>query len=79
MLRTKPDNSAARYDYAVALAQAGHREEAQQQTETALQSDPNSANAHEFLGTLLAANRQLARAIEHYREAVRLRPEFSLA
>jgi len=78
-LRVSPKNSATRYDYAVALAHAGRREEAEQQLETGLHNDPNSADSHEFLGTLLAAKAQLARAIEHYREALRIRPGFDRA
>ena len=47
--------------------------------ETILRSDPNSAGAHEFLGNLLGAKGQRDRAIEQFREAVRIEPDFARA
>lgn len=53
--------------------------EAQWQIEAALQADPNLAEAHELLGNLTAAKGQFNAALSHYREAIRIRPEFGRA
>jgi Flp pilus assembly protein TadD len=42
-------------------------------------ADPNTAEAHEFLGNLLSAKGQRDRAIEQFREAVRIEPDFARA
>jgi Flp pilus assembly protein TadD len=78
-LRYKPDYNFARYNYAIALAQAKHLAEAETQLETILRNDPKAADTHEALGIILATDGQKPRAIEHYREAVRLRPAFGRA
>jgi cytochrome c-type biogenesis protein CcmH/NrfG len=54
-------------------------DDAQQQLEAIVQANPNSAEAHEFLGNLLTAKGQTDRAIDQYREAVRIEPEFDRA
>ena len=41
--------------------------------------DANFAEAHELLGTVRAARGQFPGAIEQYREALRVRPEFARA
>ena len=47
--------------------------------EAILRTDPNSAGAHEFLGNLLGLKGQRDRAIEQFREAVRIQPDFAQA
>jgi len=78
-LRIKPDNSAFRYEYAMALARARRLDEAQQQLEMVLAANGASAEAHELLGTVFGAKGQPDRAIDHYREALRIQPQFSRA
>ena len=57
----------------------GRLDEAQAQAEAVLRINPNYAEAHEFLGTLLVTRGQTQAAIDHYREAVRIRPDFARA
>ena len=78
-LRVKEDYTGARYNYALALARVRRFDDAQFQLEALLRTDPGSAEAHEFLGNLLGAKGQTARAIAEYREALRLTPDFSRA
>lgn len=78
-LRYRDDYNGARYNYALALVRARRSEDAQRQVEAILQSDPRSAAAHEFLGNLLAAKGRFAPAIQHYREAIRIEPQFTRA
>ncbi len=77
--RLRPGYGPHLYDYALALARVNRFDDAQGQVEAALQADPNLAEAHELAGTLLARKRLLAEAAREYREAVRLRPDFSQA
>ncbi len=78
-LHYKTDYNFARYNYAIALAQAKHLSEAEAQLEIVLKTDPAAADTHEALGIILATDGQRARALEHYREAVRIRPDFGRA
>ena len=54
-------------------------DDAQVQLEEALDANPNFAEAHDLLGTLLERKGQTDDALKHYREAVRLRPDLSHA
>ena len=47
--------------------------------EAILRANPNSAEAHEFLGNLFNAKGEPDRAIDHYREAIRIAPDFDRA
>ncbi|MGO9013114.1 MAG: tetratricopeptide repeat protein [Bryobacteraceae bacterium] len=78
-LRYKQNYIGARYDYALALSRVHRIAEAQAQVEAILLTDASSAEAHEFLGRLLFAQGQSGRAIEQYREAIRIAPEFGRA
>ena len=78
-LRYKDDYVGARYNYALALDRAHLLDDAQAQVEAILATHPNSAEAHEFLGHLWSAKGQLDRAMEQYREALRIVPEFDQA
>ena len=78
-MRYQDDYPGARYTYALALKRVGRLDDAALQVEAILHTNPNSAEAHEFLGNLLIAKGQPDRAIEHYREAVRIEPDFDRA
>jgi len=47
--------------------------------DAAVKADPQSPDAHNFRGTLLARQGDLDQAIREYAEAIRLRPDFGLA
>jgi predicted CXXCH cytochrome family protein len=74
-IRIQPNYSEARYNYALVLAKALRMDEAQTQLEASLRIDSQNADAHDLLGNLLGAKGQQQRAIQHFREAVRLKPE----
>ena len=78
-LRYKDDYIGARYDYALALNRVHRVDEAEAQIESILRVDPASAEAHEFLGNLFGAKGQRDRAMEQYREAIGIAPEFDRA
>jgi tetratricopeptide (TPR) repeat protein len=78
-LKAKPGNALARCNFAVALARLNRPEEAIQQLQLALQTDPKLPDAHEMLGNLQQSQGQLDGAIREYQEALRLRPDFSRA
>jgi len=67
------------YNYALALIKVRRFDEAQTQVEAILRADPSSAGAHELLGNLLVAKGQRDRAIEQYRAALAIAPDFALA
>ena len=50
----EPDNVDYRLDFALALTQAGNREDAELQFRRVLETDPDDADAHYFLGELYA-------------------------
>ncbi len=78
-LRDQEDYLGARYNYALALKRVHRLDDAQTQLEAILRANPNSAEAHEFLGNVFAAKEQMDRAIEQYREAIRIVPDFDRA
>jgi predicted CXXCH cytochrome family protein len=65
------------YEYGVALSSGGQFDRAQEMAEAALKADPRLAEAHVLCGRLLVAKRRLPEAVEEYREALRLRPDFA--
>jgi tetratricopeptide (TPR) repeat protein len=69
----------ARYNYALALNRVHRLADAQAQVEAILAIQPASAEAHEFLGNLFSAQGLVQRAIQQYREAIRIVPTFSRA
>jgi predicted CXXCH cytochrome family protein len=78
-LRLRPDDAPTRYNYAMVLGRTRRYDEAQRELQACLQSDPGLADAHELLADLLMAKGQMRAALPHYREAVRIRPEFGQA
>ncbi len=78
-LRYKENYIGARYNYALALSRVHRFKDAQVQLEAILVDNPGSAEAHEFLGTLLVAQGQPQPGILQFREAIRIEPEFSRA
>jgi predicted CXXCH cytochrome family protein len=78
-IRVKPDDAEVRVNYAVILAGFGRFAEARQQADAAVKADAKSADAHNFLGTLLMHENQTEPALREFLEAVRLRPGFGLA
>jgi tetratricopeptide (TPR) repeat protein len=76
-LRLEPDSAPAWFDLGNALAKANREPEAVAAYENALKLDPNYAETHYNLGTLLwSMPGRHADAIGHYREALRLRPDW---
>jgi Tfp pilus assembly protein PilF len=68
-----------RYYYAYALERLGRDDEAREQYEAAIKSNPKSALYHYgFAGHLAKLNR-VDEAVVHFREAVRLKPDYSEA
>lgn len=78
-VRIRPDLADVRVNYAVTLAALGRYSEARLQTEAAVKADVKSADAHNFLGTLMLRDGQREQALREFLEAARLRPGFGLA
>lgn len=74
-VRLRPRDATVRYNYAMALGRARLFDEAQKQLEEALRVNGELAEAHQVLADMLMAKQQVAAALGHYREAVRLRPD----
>jgi Flp pilus assembly protein TadD len=53
--------------------------EARTRLERSLQTDAGQPLAHEVLGGLLEAEGKIPEAVSHYKEAIRLRPDFGKA
>jgi tetratricopeptide (TPR) repeat protein len=74
-----PADVAARLNYGAMLDSLRNFGGAQVQIEAALHLNPNLAEAHDLLGTLLERKGQVDAALREYSEAVRLRPDLSHA
>ena len=74
-LAIRPSHAEARANLGVALAKMGTLDEAIPHLERALKLDPGSALTHANLGLALRG-RDPARALEHMRRAVELKPDF---
>ena len=78
-LRLRPGDAGTRYNYAMLLGRMRRFEEAQHELEASLLADPRLPDAHELLADLLMAKGQAQLAIEHYRQALQIRPDFNRA
>jgi len=78
-LRLKPDYAAGRFNYAIALARVKRFDEAQRQIELLLRANLMAAEGHDLMGNIFAMKGNVKSAVEHYREAIRIRPEFTRA
>jgi predicted CXXCH cytochrome family protein len=78
-LRLKPDYAAGRFNYAIALARVKRFDEAQRQIELLLRANLMTAEGHDLMGNIFAMKGNVKSAVEHYREAIRIRPEFGRA
>lgn len=73
------DTATNQFNYGIALARLNRLPEARTRWERSLAADPNQPTVHEVLGRLVESQGESAAAIAHYRDAIRLRPEFGLA
>src|SRR5262245_41372363 len=78
-LRLEPDNIACNNFRAMALVQLGRRAEAGQAMGSLLALDPENAFSHANQGWALLHEGQSAKALEHFREALRLEPGMDYA
>src|SRR4029078_5911221 len=79
VLRLKPDYAAGRFNYAIALAPVKRFAEAQRQIELLLRANLMAAEGHDLMGNIFAMKGNVKSAVEHHREAIRIRPEFTRA
>ena len=73
------DGASNQFSYGITLARMNRLAEARIHLEKSLQADARQPLAHEVLGRLMEAARQIPEAISHYREAIRLQPNFGKA
>lgn len=65
------------YDYGSALLEAGRPQQAVAEFRAALQTMPNSVEAHNNLGIALGSQGKLDDAIEQFQLALGLKPDFA--
>jgi tetratricopeptide (TPR) repeat protein len=70
-----PENVEVRNLRAEALVKLGRKQEAAALLDGALAKDPNNPNSHAHLGWTMLQQGEINRAIEYYREALRLNPD----
>jgi predicted CXXCH cytochrome family protein len=73
------DGASNQFNYGITLARMNRRAEARTHLEKSLQADAKQPLAHEVLGGLLEAEGKIPEAVSHYKEAIRLRPDFGKA
>jgi Flp pilus assembly protein TadD len=73
------DNYVAHYSLGDALLQKGSVDEAITHFQTALQINPNYAEAHNYLGNILLQNGRVDEAIAHYQKALQITPDYVYA
>lgn len=78
-LRMEPENGDCLNLRAMALVKLGRKEEASRTMEGALARDPENAVTHANQGWAWLERREPAKALEHFREALRLDPELEWA
>jgi tetratricopeptide (TPR) repeat protein len=67
------------YALSILRLQENREEEAIAQYEAILEKDPDQARAHMMLGTIYEKKKQFEPAEKHYREALRIKPDFASA
>ena len=77
--RLKPDYQPAQLKLAENLLASGKSAESQRLYETILQKDPDSPWAHYGLGRVMSAQKQLVPAIDHFRKACEISPNYGAA
>ena len=78
-LSLAPKNGKYEFNLASALIASGRRAEGRRRLEHSLSSDPSLFLAHQVLADMLYADADYKGALAHYREALRLRPDFQPA
>lgn len=78
-LRLNPDIPQAKLGLSAAYRLKGDFTNAQKFLEAALGGTPATAEAHTELADLCAQQKLYAQALEHYQEALRLKPDFAVA
>ena len=73
------DGASNQFNYGITLARMSRRAEARTHLARSLQADANQPFAHEVLGGLLEADGKIPEAVSHYKDAIRLRPDFGKA
>ncbi len=73
------DDASNQFSYGITLARMNRMTEARIHLERSLQADARQPLAHEVLGGLLEAEGKIPEAISHYKESIRLRPDFGKA
>jgi predicted CXXCH cytochrome family protein len=73
------DGASNQLNYGITLASMNRTTEARSHLERSLKADARQALAHEVLGGLLEAEGKIPEAVSHYKEAIRLRPDFGKA
>jgi Flp pilus assembly protein TadD len=73
------DGAFNQLSYGITLARMNRLAEARTHVERSLEADANQPLAHEVLGGLLEAAGKIPDAVSHYKEAIRLRPDFGKA
>ena len=73
------DSAFNQLSYGITLARMNRLVEARVHLEKSLQADATQPLAHEVLGGLLDAAGRVPEAMAHYRDAIRLRPDFGKA
>ncbi len=76
MLKLAPNEGLLHNGLGLALADAGHIDEAIAEYKRALELKPESADVHNNLGAALVSQGKIDDAIAHYRRALELRPDF---
>ena len=70
------DGAFNQFSYGITLARMNRRGEARTHLERSLQAEARQPLAHEALGQLLEADGKISEAVSHYKEAIRLQPDF---
>ena len=69
-----PKNTAVRLNYVKMLNQTGQSAAVEKQLHAAVEADPNSADAHDLWGNLLASKGDTTHALTEFQAAIRINP-----